>query len=138
MVLNVIRLNHSSVQLKVYDLPYDMFGEPFRTALTGFPLSISAGNFDNSSFQGIVVPDWDNRKVLLFHNNGATRTFTNTGTVFTGFRPTAVKLYDLDKMVIRIYSRRRYITGLVRNMLGRWNGSFSNPELVQTFGRLDH
>ncbi len=118
-------------------LPFDMFAEPFRTSLTGFPLSISAGNFDNSSSEGIAVPDWDNRQVLLFHNNGAIRTFTHSETIFTDFRPTVVKFYDLDND-----GKQDLIIGgdtsqaSVEICWGDGSGGFSNPELVQTSGRV--
>jgi hypothetical protein len=116
-------------------LPYDMYGEPFRTALTGFPLSIASGNFDNSSGPGIAVPDWDNNQVLLFHNNGATRTFTQTGTINTTYKPTVVRLFDFDKdnKLDLIVSGD---TNAVEIFWGDGNGNFSSHDIVETFGRV--
>ncbi len=116
-------------------IPFDMYGDPFRTSLTGFPLSVASGKFDNPSLPGIAVPDWDNKKVLLFHNNGATRTFTQTGTVFTDFPPTLVRLFDLDKD-----NKLDLIVGGDTNAVeifwGDGNGGFSSPDIIGTFGRV--
>ncbi len=117
-------------------LPYDMFGAPFRTALTGFPLSVTAGSFDNDfSLQGIAVPDWENSQVLLFHNDGSTRTFTQTGSVSTTFKPTVVKFFDLDEdnnLDLIVAGD----TNAVEIFWGNGNGGFSNPDIVETFGRV--
>ena len=112
-----------------------MFGDPFRTALTGFPLCITTGDFDHSNSIGIAVPDWDNSKVLLFHNNGASRTFTQSGTVSTNFQPSLVKLYDLDEdnNLDLIVSGN---TNSVEIFWGDGNGNFTSPDIVNTFGSV--
>ncbi len=118
-------------------IPFDMYGDPFRTSLTGFPLSVASGNFDNSSLPGIAVPDWDNRKVLLFHNNGATRTFTNNGVVFTGFKPTIVKFYDFDrdnKLDLLVVGDTS--TASLEVFWGDGTGGFSGPDIVANSGRI--
>jgi hypothetical protein len=116
-------------------LPYDMFGAPFRTSLTGFPLSLTTGDYDHSNTIGIAVPDWDNRKVLLFHNNVASRTFTLSGTVFTTLQPSLVKLYDLDEdaNLDLIVSGD---TNAVEIFWGDGNGGFSSSDIVETFGKV--
>ena len=77
-------------------LPYDMFAAPFKSGLPGFALSLAQGRFEDVWGTGIAVPDWDNRQVLLFHNEGVSRTFTQIGSLSTGFRPTVVRFFDLD------------------------------------------
>jgi hypothetical protein len=116
-------------------LPYDMYGEPFRTALTGFPLCVATGDFDHSNSIGIVVPDWDNSQILLFHNNGASRTFTQSGTVSTSLQPSLVKLYDLDEdgNLDLIVSGS---TNAVEIFWGDGNGNFSNSDIVSTLGNV--
>jgi hypothetical protein len=116
-------------------LPYDMFGAPFRTSLTGFPLSITTGDFDHSNSIGIALPDWDNRKVLLFHNNVVSRTFTQSGTVFTTLQPSLVKLFDLDEddNLDLIVSGD---TNAVEIFWGDGNGGFSGSEIVETLGKV--
>jgi len=116
-------------------LPYDMYGDPFRTSLTGFPLSVATGDFDNSNSIGIAVPDWDNSQVLLFHNNGASRTFTQSGIVSTSLQPTLVKLYDLDEdnNLDLIVSGN---TNAVEIFWGDGNGNFPSSEIVNTFGNV--
>lgn len=116
-------------------LPYDMYGEPFRTALTGFPLCITSGDFDHSNSIGIAVPDWDNSQVLLFHNNGTSGTFTQSGTVPASMQPTLVKFYDLDEdnNLDLIVSGD---TNSVEIFWGDGNGNFPSSDIVSTFGNV--
>jgi Secretion system C-terminal sorting domain/FG-GAP-like repeat/Right handed beta helix region len=116
-------------------LPFDMFGEPFRTPLTGFPLSITTGDYDHSNSIGIAVPDWDNNQVVLFHNNGASRTFTQSGALSTSFPPTLAKLYDLDEdnNLDLIVSGN---TNAVEVFWGDGNGNFSSSDIVSTSGNV--
>ena len=78
-------------------IPFDMFAAPFKISLPGTPFSIAAGKFDNLLADGLAVPDYDNMQIHLYHNNFSTRTFTHSGTLSTGFRPVAVKFFDLDE-----------------------------------------
>ena len=105
--------------------------------MPGFALSLAEGRFDNSSASGIAVPDWDNRQVLLFHNNGAGRTFTQTGIVSTGFRPVVVKFYDLDNdgHSDLIVAGDTAVASL-KIFWGDGNGGFSAPATVDTWGKV--
>ena len=47
---------------------FDMFADPFRAGLPGTAFDIAADNFDNILYDGLAVPDYDNRQVLLYHN----------------------------------------------------------------------
>ena len=118
-------------------LPYDMFAAPFKTRVPGFALSLAEGRFDNGSTSGIAVPDWDHRQVLLFHNEGVGRTFTQVGTVSTGFRPTVVRFFDLDED-----SHQDLIVAgdtsafSLEVFWGDGTGNFSGPAPVHTAGRV--
>ncbi len=74
----------------------DMFADPFRVGLAGTAFSVAAGRFDNILFDGLAVPDYDNRQVRLYHNLGGPRSFVQSGTLPTGFKPNVVKFFDLD------------------------------------------
>ncbi|HEY6906391.1 MAG TPA: hypothetical protein VI230_02940, partial [Ignavibacteriaceae bacterium] len=114
-------------------IPFDMFGDPYRTALTGFPLSVAAGNLDNADFPGIAVPDWDNRRVNLFHNNAGTRTFTQIGSVQTVFKPTAVRFYDLDEDSHQdLIVAGDTAEASLEVFWGDGSGGFSGPDIVET------
>ena len=116
-------------------LPFDMFAAPYRSVLPGYALSLAAARFDNSSGPGIAVADYDNRQVLFFHNNGANRTFTQSGAVFTAFRPTVVRLADFDND-----NNLDFIVGGDTNAVsifwGDGAGGFSAPSTVTTMGRV--
>ena len=116
-------------------IPYNMFAAPFRSALPGYALSLAAGRFENASAPGIAVADYDNRQVHVFHNNGTQRTFTNTGTVFTDFRPVVVRLADFDND-----DNLDLIVGGDTNAVsifwGDGAGGFSAPTTVATLGRV--
>jgi hypothetical protein len=76
---------------------YNTLFEGFRAGLTGAPFSLAAADFlDNDGDDDIAVPDWDNRRVMLFRNLQPGRTFVNSGTVFTSVRPMVVKFFDFD------------------------------------------
>jgi len=112
-----------------------MFGAPYRSALPGYALSLASGKFENSSPPGIAVADYDNSQVLLFHNNGANRTFTQSGTVFPGFRPVVVRFADFDND-----NNLDLIVGGDTNEVaifwGDGAGGFSSPSTVSTLGRV--
>ena len=74
----------------------NMFADPFRVELPGTAFSIAAGRFDNILFDGFAIPDYDNRQVLLYHNLPP-RSFVQSGTLSTGFKPNVVKFFDLDR-----------------------------------------
>jgi len=76
--------------------PFDMFAAPFKVGLPGTPFSITAGKFDNLLYDGLAVPDYDNRQVHLFHYLPLTRSFEPAGTLSTDFSPVVVKFFDLD------------------------------------------
>ena len=76
---------------------FQMFSDPFRAALAGTAFDIAADNFDNILYDGLAVPDYDNRQVLLYHNLPP-RSFELSGTLFQlSFKPVVVKFYDLDE-----------------------------------------
>ena len=78
-------------------IPYDMFADPFRAGLPGTPFSLAAGDFfDNDGDDDIAMPDYDNRQILLFRNLRPSRSFVQSGTVFTTVQPTVIKLFDLN------------------------------------------
>lgn len=118
-------------------LPYDMFGDPFRTGLQGFALSLAQGKFEDTQGDGIAVTDYDNSQVLLFHNNGGTRTFTQIGTVSTGFKPTAACLYDFDAdSHLDLIVAGDTSESSLEVFWGDGAGGFSGPDVVGTSGRV--
>ncbi len=117
-------------------LPFDMFGDPFSAGLQGFALSLAAGAFDSQN-AGIAVADYDNRQVVLFHNNGATRTFTQSGSVFTGFKPTVVKFYDVDSDGhTDLIAAGDTSEAALEIFWGNGSGGFTAPYIVGTNGRV--
>jgi hypothetical protein len=116
-------------------LPYNMFAAPFKSGLPGFAVSIATGRFDNASAPGIAVPDYDNRQVFIFHNNGAGRTFSHTGTLSTGFRPVEVRFADLDgdnNLDLIVGGD----TSAISVYWGDGLGGFASPTVVGTLGRV--
>ncbi len=116
-------------------LPFDMFGDPYRTGLGGFATSIAQGRFDNSPAPGIAVPDYDNGAVYLYHNNGASRSFNQYATLYPAFPPTLVYFYDLDNDA----NTDLIIAGEDTQIEVRWGdgaGGFSNPTTLETLGRV--
>ena len=75
---------------------FQMFSDPFRASLPGTAFAIAADNFDNILYDGLAVPDYDNRQVLLYHNLPP-RSFELDSTLPTSFKPVVVKFYDLDE-----------------------------------------
>ena len=75
---------------------FQMFSDPFRAELPGTAFDIAADNFDNILYDGLAVPDYDNRQVLLYHNLPP-RSFELDNTLPTSFKPIVVKFYDLDE-----------------------------------------
>lgn len=116
-------------------LPYDMFAAPFKSALPGFALSIAAGRFDDASPPGLAVPDFDNHQVVLFHSNGAGRTFSRTGTLSTPFGPTVAQCFDLDHD-----GNLDLVVGGEANQLkifwGDGAGGFPSDTTIATTGRV--
>ena len=118
-------------------LPYDMFAAPFKAGTSGFALSLATGRFDSPTTDGIAIPDYDHRLVQLFHNSGSGRTFAHNGTVFTGFRPTVVKLFDLDNDGhLDLLAAGDTATSSLKIFWGDGTGGFSGPATVETFGRV--
>ena len=116
-------------------IPFDMFAAPFRSPLPGYALSLAAGRFENSFSPGIAIADYDNRLVHIFHNNGSNRTFTQSGTIFTDFRPTVVRFVDFDNdnnldLVVG------GDTNAVEIFWGDGAGGFSSPSVTGTLGRV--
>ena len=97
---------------------FQMFSDPYRAALTGTAFDIAADNFDNILYDGLAVPDYDNRQVLLYHNLPP-RSFELDNTLPTSFKPIVVKFYDLDED-----NNLDLIVGgdtsAVAGVLGRW------------------
>jgi flagellar hook assembly protein FlgD len=75
---------------------FGMFADPFKAGLPGSAFSVASGRFDNILFDGLAVPDYNNRQVLLYHNLPP-RSFVQSGTLSTGFKPNVVKFFDLDR-----------------------------------------
>jgi hypothetical protein len=118
-------------------LPYNMFAAPFKAALPGFALSLAQGRFEDVWGTGIAVPDWDNRQVLLFHNEGVSRTFTQIGSLSTGFRPTVVRFFDLDQDNHQDLIVAGDTSAFSLEVFwGDGTGNFSGPASVQTAGRV--
>ena len=113
---------------------FQMFSDPFRAALTGTAFDIAADNFDNILYDGIAVPDYDNRQVLLYHNLPP-RSFELDNILSTNFKPVVVKFYDLDED-----NNLDLIVGgdtsAVQVFWGDGVGGFSNPVTLGTFGRV--
>ena len=118
-------------------LPFDMFGDPYRTSLQGFATSIAEGIFDNSSGPGLAVPDYDNSAIYLFRNNGTTRTFTNYATIYPGYRPIAVYFYDVDADGnLDLVVGGDTSSASLKVYWGDGSGGFSSPTTVETIGRV--
>jgi hypothetical protein len=113
---------------------FNMFSDPFSAALPGTAFDIAADNFDNILFDGLAVPDYDNRQVLLYHNLPP-RSFELASTLPTSFKPVVVKFYDLDED-----NNLDLIVGgdtsAVAVFWGDGVGGFSTPVTVGTFGRI--
>jgi hypothetical protein len=113
---------------------YQMFSDPYRAALTGTAFAIAADNFDNILYDGIAVPDYDNRQVRLYHNLPP-RSFELASTLPTSFKPVVVKFYDLDED-----NNLDLIVGgdtsAVAVFWGDGAGGFTAPVIVGTFGRV--
>ncbi|MBK9097157.1 MAG: VCBS repeat-containing protein [bacterium] len=113
---------------------FQMFSDPYRTALTGTAFSIAADNFDNILYDGIAVTDYSNRQVLLYHNLPP-RSFELAGILQTPFNPVVVKFYDLDED-----NNLDLIVGgdtsAVSVFWGDGAGGFSTPVTIGTFGRV--
>lgn len=112
----------------------DMFGEPFITELPGTAFSVAAAKFDNLLADGLAVPDYDNKQVLLFHYNGD-RTFSQSGTLQTPYSPTEVKFFDLDND-----AHLDLIVGFYANYLqifwGDGIGGFPSNTILNTPGHV--
>ena len=113
---------------------FQMFSDPFRAALPGTAFDIAADNFDNILYDGLAVPDYDNRQVLLYHNLPP-RSFELDNILQTSFKPVVVKFYDLDED-----NNLDLIVGgdtsAVAVFWGDGVGGFSPPVTVGTFGRV--
>jgi len=113
---------------------FQMFSDPFRAALPGTAFAIAADNFDNILYDGLAVPDYDNRQVLLYHNLPP-RSFELDNTLPTAFKPVVVKFYDLDED-----NNLDLIVGgdtsAVAVFWGDGAGGFTAPATVGTFGRV--
>ena len=111
-----------------------MFSNPFRASLSGTAFAIAADNFDNILYDGLAVPDYDNRQVLLYHNLPP-RSFELSNTLPTGFKPVVVKFYDLDED-----NNLNLIVGgdttPTQVFWGDGVGGFSTPVTIETFGRV--
>ena len=112
----------------------DMFGDPFITELPGTAFSVAAAKFDNLISDGLAVPDYDNKQVLLFHYNGD-KTFAQSGALQTTYSPTEVKFFDLDKD-----AHLDLIVGFYANYLqifwGDGAGGFPSNSLLNTPGNV--
>ncbi len=112
----------------------DMFGEPFIAELPGTAFSIGAAKFDNLLADGLAIPDYDNKQVLLFHYNGD-KTFSQSGTLQTPYSPTEVKFFDLDND-----AHQDLIVGFYANYLqifwGDGAGGFPSNTLLNTPGHV--
>jgi len=113
---------------------FQMFSDPYRAELPGTAFDIAADNFDNLLYDGIAVPDYDNRQVLLYHNLPP-RSFELDNILPTSFKPIVVKFYDLDED-----NNLDLIVGgdtsAVQVFWGDGIGGFSTPVTVGTFGRV--
>lgn len=113
---------------------FQMFSDPFRASLPGTAFAIAADNFDNILYEGLAVPDYDNRQVLLYHNLPP-RSFELASTLPTSFKPVVVKFYDLDED-----NHLDLIVGgdtsAVAVFWGDGAGGFTAPIIVGTFGRV--
>jgi len=113
---------------------YQMFSDPYRAALTGTAFAIAADNFDNILYDGIAVPDYSNRQVLLYHNLPP-RSFELSSILPASFKPVVVKFYDLDED-----NNLDLIVGgdtsAVSVFWGDGAGGFSSPVTVGTYGRV--
>jgi hypothetical protein len=115
-------------------LPYDMFGDVFKTGLRGFPFSLAAGNFDTQPGVDIAVPDYDNRQIRMFYKSPGSRSFVNSGTLFTIVKPVFITTSDLD-----LDGHPDLVVGGDTTAIEVWWGSasgFTDRTIIGTYGRV--
>jgi len=113
-----------------------LWGDVFKIAMPGTPFSVAAGNIDGQPGEDLAIPDYDNREVRIYRNNGAGRSFTHLGNVPTGFRPVVVRFTDFDgdghlDLVVSADD-----TNMVTIFWGNGTGGFPMSLTVGTFGRV--
>jgi hypothetical protein len=115
-----------------------LFGDVQRIPSQGTPFAIAVGDIDGQAGEDLAVPDFTNSQVRIYRNNGASRTFTHTGTLSTGFRPGDARFvdFDADGNLDLIVSGEDAGTAAISIFWGTGSGTFPTSVTESVVGRI--